>query len=92
MYGSDANLHHPYIQRGYRQVAKQSKLTEEAKMSWKITEQRPYLPHVLTLSVQINHQVLKDVHMCRVSDGTSGGRGALAVDVCDGLSAHVEHK
>ena len=45
---------------------------------------------VLALSVKVDHQVLEDIHVCSVCYGTGGRGGALAVDVCDGLSPHVQ--
>ena len=52
----------------------------------------PYLPHLLTLSVQIDYEVLKNVHVCRVGDGTGGRSTSLAVDVSNRLRPHIEHK
>lgn len=46
----------------------------------------------LTLSVQVDGEVLEDVHVCRVGDGAHGGRAAFVVDVSDGLRAHIQHQ
>ena len=46
----------------------------------------------LTFCVQIYHQMLEDVHVCSVGDGAGGWRAALAVDVGNGLCAHVQHQ
>lgn len=45
---------------------------------------------VLALSVKVHHQVLEDIHVCSVCYGTGGRGGALAMDVCDGLSPHIQ--
>ena len=47
--------------------------------------------YVLTLRVQINSQVLEDVHVCRVGDCAHGWGASLVVDVSDGLRPHIQH-
>ena len=46
----------------------------------------------LTLSVQVDSQVLEDVHVGGGGDGVHAGRLALADDVLDGLRSHVQHQ
>ncbi|CAN8024690.1 unnamed protein product [Ixodes persulcatus] len=45
-----------------------------------------------TKATAVNSQVLEDVHVGRVRDGAHAGSQALALDVSNGLGAHIEHK
>ena len=46
----------------------------------------------LTFSVQVDSQVLEDIHMGRRGNGVHAGCLSLAVDMLDGLRAHVQHQ
>lgn len=46
----------------------------------------------LTFSVEVDGEVLEDVHVWGVSDGGHAGGLALTVDVCDGLRTTVQHQ
>ena len=43
-----------------------------------------------TFSIEVNSQVLKDVHVGGVGDGGSGCGAALVLDVGDGLCAYIQ--
>ncbi|CAN8001118.1 unnamed protein product [Ixodes pacificus] len=45
-----------------------------------------------TKATAVNSQVLEDVHVGRVRDGAHAGSQALALDVSNGLGAHIEHE
>ena len=45
-----------------------------------------------TFCVEVDGQVLEDVHVCGWSDGADARRLTLGVYELDGLSAHVQHQ
>ena len=47
---------------------------------------------VSSLGLEVNGQVLEDVHVRRVRDGRHAGRQTLGTDELDGGRAHVHHQ
>ena len=47
---------------------------------------------VAALRLQVDRQVLEDVHVGGVADGAHVGGGALGADELDGRGAHVHHQ
>lgn len=59
---------------------------------WTVAESAENWLWALTFSVQVHSQVLEYVHVGRVGDRAHWRCAALVVDVCNGLSPHIEHQ